>query len=608
MAGVCVTLGEPADGDAVDAVAAECAAQLDRYEHERLYATGGLTVHAIRYPDYPIRVVEREGFTAIVEGHIYDVDDEAAAAEFLHSRLASGDTDAITDWLCERDGEFLVYHVDEPSGDLTVLSDVLGRIPFFFASPDDATTVAGRSIHFIKRVLEESGFELSMDRAATAQMLLLGYAFERRTPYEQISKSGPAACVELTAGGVGYEKLHEYRFDRDRHADRSVAENADRVVDRLVAACRRRARLDGDHVVALSGGMDSRLVAAALDRVDCEFSAASYYTGRSRATRDTTVAMQVVRELGIDWQLLHATNTAGDMEELLYRKGGLNSLAMGFLVDFFGKLIDSKPGPVHQYTGDFGALIDSGWSVYRDFDSVEVAAEWIAEEHGNIPVADVAAFTGFTPREVVGFVADRLRSFPETEWRASVEHFLTRERGFNRNFNGEDRNRTFCWTHAPLNARPVVSYLIDTPRDQKTDRRLFTALFERLDEALLEIDYAPFGAPMGSREQLLKAKANDLISQSWLQDVAFSILFDESGPPQGVADHVDRQTADGRAGGGPPDDGPLRREQLREFVEHTDEYSTIGAYDLLTLTTVSEYASNGTTSLAEDRERTFSFA
>lgn len=89
MAGLCVTIGEAANSDAVKSVAAECASDLDRYEHERIDETDSL-----RFSEFPIQVIEQEDFTLVVEDHVYDTDGYESRVSLIDSQIQS-DTDSI---------------------------------------------------------------------------------------------------------------------------------------------------------------------------------------------------------------------------------------------------------------------------------------------------------------------------------------------------------------------------------------------------------------------------------------------------------------------------------------------------------------------------------
>lgn len=571
------------------AAAAEAAAAVsDRYDASPVWIGDALACYDVSYDAYPTTVVDVGESAVILEGHLYDVDDVDACAEFVDDHVADGTVDdALVEWLGERDGEFVVYHVAADER-LTVVTDALGRLSLCYTTVDGAVA-GGRSLHFVKHLLDGAGFDLSVDRDGLAQTLLLNYALGDHTLVEEIGKTGPATVLDVTADGIDRTRYRRFHVERGRSRDRPLEAHATAVADRIRATCRRRAALDGSHVVSLSGGLDSRTVAASLDAVGCDFSAASFTRPATTTRKDVRVALDVAQELGIEYAVFPVDNTADGMVELLHRTGGLNYLAMGFLVDYYTRMQSRYPGPIQHYTGDIGALLKGSWSVDADLSSVDEAADWIVDREAAMPVDTVADLTGRQPRELRAFVADRLRSFPEADPAHLAEHFMLRERGMNWDYRAEDRNRTFVWNHAPLNARPVVDYLLTVPRAVTDDYRLYESVLNEIDPAIADLPYSPYGAPLGSLEQRAKKRAYELIpNRSGLQRVVQRLVLDRDGYPEPVARCLQDQLANGTRVG-----DVLDPTAIREFAADPGAHTSKAGFDLLTVTSMVEYVRGG---------------
>lgn len=601
MTGVSFIHQNQLDENLLQTVGSNICEKYDGYTFDMIYEGDALQMADVSYGDYPVEVIEKEEYVLILEGHIYDLENYQGFPEFINAKIEGSDIAAISKWLNNRDGEFLIYHVSKNNEILTIISDILGRIPIFYSTPNDELSVGGRSIHYIKRLFDEVDIQLSLDHEAFAQTLLLNNPFGRKTHFEEISQSGPSAYIEIDFEDITYSQIHEYKFDHPRYSDRSVDTNVRYITERIIKTCERRSKLEGSHILALSGGVDSRIVAAALDTVGCDFSSASFYTGIERVNKDVNIAMEISKCLGVDWNLIRAENTGDNMSELLYHKSGLNHLGMGFMVDFYKELLNSHSDPVQYYTGDVGALLSSSWSIYRDFESIDDAADWIIDNYAEMPLDQVAEFTRFTAGEIRQFVIDRLGDFPEKEIRSKVEHFITYERGFNLDFHGEDRNRSYFWTHAPLNSRPVVEYLLKCPRDQKRDYKLCIGVLENMNRKLLELNYVPYGAPIGSFEHLMKDRAYDFIQNTnIIRKLVLYFLFNESGYPIEISKYINNQLeVDSRF------EDVFNVGTVIEFVDRHDTESHNSAYNLMTLTTLAEYVNRDTTTLAEYKNQNF---
>ena len=95
-------------------------------------------------------------------------------------------------------------------------------------------------------------------------------------------------------------------------------------------------------MVSLSGGLDSRAVAAGLRREEIPFTAATFLNSQQTNAADVRVASRVAEALGVEWQLFHPRPPQGkDLVQLLDLKSGANNLRMSFILPFF-----------HQLTGE----------------------------------------------------------------------------------------------------------------------------------------------------------------------------------------------------------------------------------------------------------------
>lgn len=575
------------------AAAAEAAAASSRYDATPVWVGDRLACYDVSYEAYPTTVVDAGESTVIVEGHLYDAD-PTEAASVVDEHVAEGSPDAaLAEWLGQRDGEFVLYHAS-PDERLTVLGDALGRLPLCYAAVDGAVA-GGRSIHFVKHLLDAAGFDLTVDRDGLAETLLLNYALGDKTLIGEIDKAGPATVLDVTPSSIRRSRYREIDLDEPKTPDRSLSAHATAVADRIRDTCRRRANLDGTHLVSLSGGLDSRTVAAGLDAVGADFSAASFTRPATTTRKDVRVALDVAQTLGIEYAVFPVENTGSGMVDLLHRTGGLNYLAMGFLVDYYERLQARYEAPIQHYTGDVGALLKGDWTIQADVASMDDAVDLVLDREGAMPVETVADLTGLEPDRLRGLVADRLRSFPEEQPAHMAEHFLLREHGLNWCYRAEDRNRSFVWNHAPLNARPVVDSLLSVPREYLTDYRLYEAVLTDLDPDLAALPYSPFGAPLGSFEQRAKQRAYELIpNQSRLQRTVKRLVLNRDGYPEPVARCLQDQLSNGA-----DLDDVVDTAALADFAADPSAHTSKAGFDVLTVTSMVEYVRDGDLTLED---------
>ncbi|GAB3688365.1 hypothetical protein GCM10028857_22430 [Salinarchaeum chitinilyticum] len=507
--------------------------------------TGDVLVGAASYEGYPVRRVETEHGTAFLEGKLYDVDpgEIDAQLERVAAMIAPDDVEGLREWVGARDGDFLIAVVD--GAETTILNDAFARLPAYCATID-GTVVCSRELAFVREFARRREEPLALDRLAIGQLLAFGYPLGTRTPFEGVRSIPPGSLVRIGGGsaaateaasvsaeasnlpGVEIQSLYEHDFEHCAHADRSVAANADELVDRITAACRRRSDPERRTVVSLSGGLDSRTVAAAYAATDSTTAAdagnggaetndgtpiaATFQRTTDRNSPEVAAAGAVADHLDLDWTVHTVASSPERRETLLQTKQGLNYLGMAFVLDFFEQL-RSRHGTTTYVTGDGGDKLLVGLEPATSFDSEAALVDHVVDANSRLPIGDAAAIANVDPDAIRASVAERIDSYPESDLTRSYVHFLIRERGINFLLHGEDRNRYYAWSVSPFYALPVFEYAMDCPDDQKAYRRLQSAILERLDPGLVDLPYPNYGAPISTRRYRAKQFVYDALER-----------------------------------------------------------------------------------------------
>ncbi|MGH7843963.1 MAG: hypothetical protein ACREQW_02160, partial [Candidatus Binatia bacterium] len=281
-----------------------------------------------QYEHYPLTCFENSSFQIYLEGQIYDKDPALLDKEL--NRLAScvfqnhSDSDDRTkEWLLNADGDFVVFILRKEFGEIAILNDVLGRLPLYsYYSRTDGEFILSRELRFITNVKKNADF----DRMAIAQFLLLGHPLGERTLLEDIHHVRPASIIKICprTSQIRVQGLRCLDFESKPYADKGIRENATELVSRFSQACVDRAHSESKNVLALSGGLDSRSVAAGLWKNKIPFSAATMEMDQSFAA-DVKIAAELSRVFNIDWQMFDLDAPRGkDCLKLLRMKAGLN--------------------------------------------------------------------------------------------------------------------------------------------------------------------------------------------------------------------------------------------------------------------------------------------
>jgi asparagine synthase (glutamine-hydrolysing) len=550
---------------------------LDDYGRETLYTDATTSVGWSGYPEYPVRTFETDAYHLMLEGHLYATDHVERAVRRVADRIFAGDSEAVERWLLDRDAEFVLLAVEKASGDVAVLNDVLGRLPLYQATVDGDPALSRELGFFVDAA------DPGMDQLGIAELLLFGYPLGDRTLYEGVRQVEPGSLVRFTDDGPSVERVHQYRFERTPNGAKSVTENAERLAELLRAACRHRAT-GGTNVVSLSGGLDSRAVAAGFAAEEVPFVTATFDRG-GRDADEAAVAEEVADVLGADWEHVDVGPATGTtLQTLLATKRGLNYLGMGFILEFFETLRARHGAGATYVTGDGGDKIFPSYRGKR-FDDTSEVIDYLLADASRLDIDTVTDLVDPDAGAIRAEIRGRLESYPGEDPTENYERFLFRERGANWLFHGEDRNRYYFWSVAPFWSWPMVEYAMGVPHDQKKRERLYAATIEALSPDVAEVEYANFGAPITSMEYTVKRFSYDALGHyPAVRDAVVGLVqrgtVDEY--PPNVARVLARQRRVGAVG------EVLSERAIEALATDRTACDRTAAYNLLTVTSAIE--------------------
>ncbi|NEU56950.1 asparagine synthase-related protein [Halorussus sp. MSC15.2] len=530
------------------------------------------------YSEYPVKTVETSDAVFVLEGHLYDTDDEERELRSLGPKLLEERLEAVRSWVADRDGDFLVLAYDKETGAVSVVNDTFARLPVYYATVGD-DVVFSRELKFVRSLARDRGDLLEPDVVAFAQTLVFGYQLGNRTLFDSVRRVPPGSYVRID-GDVNVQSLHSHDFQQKSYAGRSVRENARELASRFEEACANRDVDDLPNVVSLSGGLDSRAVAGGYDAVGVPYLTATFEKPNDANVSDVRLAERIADALDADWERYAVERTERHREDLLEMKQGLNFLAMSFLLDFLEQL-EARHGKFTYVTGDGGDKALPDLTPPREFDGRRDLAEYVVDAHSIFDPEEVADLTGVSRERLVRSVETRLDSYPESACDAQYVHFLVRERGMNWLNHGEDRNRYYCWSVSPFYATGFFDYAMSVPADQKRRSKLQAAFLEELDPTLCDIEDANYDAPVSSVTHELKTLGVNLVSRyPGLKDAITSFL--NGGASDELTDALANEVR--RAGETPFDDAAVA-----DVVRNGGDYRGQELYNLLTLLATTNY-------------------
>jgi asparagine synthase (glutamine-hydrolysing) len=450
---------------------------------------------------YPVFGCENDDVLIHMEGRVYNIQDSRLAEELLQlAQRLFHDTNNVASllarWLLGADGDFLMVMINKADCKMVLFNDVFGRLPTYFHLQDELLIVS-RSLGFITAVLGTATF----DRMALAQYLLLGFPLGKKTWFTGIQYLEPASLITISQAdsSIKVTKLHEFNLDGEEHSRRSPAEHAHNLATLFREACQRRAGEAGKIVVSLSGGLDSRAVAAGLRGEGIPFTTASFLDHHRSNAADIEAASRVAQLLGVEWQLFPLPPPRGiDVVRLLVIKRGANNLRMSFILTFFHQLQERFGPEMTYFTGDGGGdVLGDSWP-YRRVDTQDTLVDYLIERYQVWSLDEVAALTQLSGKDIKATIGAHLDSYPETATDRKYKHFFCLEVATKMYHEGEDRNRYFFWSISPFYSLDFFNYALNCPDRDKKEYRLYREFLGKLHPSLCSIDYANWQTPVTS--------------------------------------------------------------------------------------------------------------
>jgi hypothetical protein len=254
-------------------------------------------------------------FHVVLEGYFAGETGSAGDAAFVGGLLPRGHAA-----LARLSGSFVLIAIDRLDRTVTVWTDRGGTRPIFISSSDGVAVVAPE----LKCFRGLPGVDTTLVPGSLAAMSLNGALLNEHTYYRGVQLIGPARRVTITAHqGVRVDRYWQRSFELD--AGRRPPTAAE-VVQTLCDATRRHLAPFRRPVLALSGGLDSRLILAAARRAGLDLPAVSWgFDHVAEPGSDCQTAAELARRGGTSHRLLRLDVDAlpDHAERIVYLTDGL---------------------------------------------------------------------------------------------------------------------------------------------------------------------------------------------------------------------------------------------------------------------------------------------
>ena len=329
----------------------------------------------------------------------------AASAHHIHDRyLERGE--AVLD---EVSGAFAIALWDKQSQMLLLASDRLGLRPIYYAEHAGLLRFASE----VKGILADPAFPRHLNRAAVADLFHYSFVMGEKTLFQDVHLLPPASILRYQQGRWEVSTYWDIPYP-ERYPHRTDQWYDDLIYKALKASVERMVRPGLNYGLSLSGGLDSRWIAALLADVQPESSA---YTLGTPGSDDTPSAMKVASQTGLRhhyWEL-SPTFVPNLAEMYVYSVDGMDHLWHMEEFPLTVRVGDYVDVSVGGFLGDglFGYEINPISACLRQQDVVRYRL-WRSRRGRPTPRHLAQAFGEQTGQELVDLAMDSLeRGFAE---------------------------------------------------------------------------------------------------------------------------------------------------------------------------------------------------
>ncbi len=396
-------------------------------------------------------------------------------------------------------GTFALAVVDTARRAVHLASSRFGLAPVYYALAGDRFLWASK----VRSLLQDPTVPQRLDAAAVAQLLSCEYVLDDRTLIEAVRVLPPATVLTYHEGVI---RLHAYW--RPVYAPRpmTATEAAERFGDSLSQAVNRVMDLGVPVGVPLSGGLDSRTIAASIAPAHRPFDAFSFgFPWSDDILRSRQVAKRLRARHHIvpsspsylpQWAPVGVRATDGQVSCAHYQILQVTE-AIASRVRI---MLDGLGGARYRNTV---SPLCAGSSVRAPLESDAAFKACMARHNTGVPRTQLAALlapledasAADTPWNVLRdtWQASRAAS-PEIRDRLHYVEFQHRIRRFA--VYGSTHLRTHVEVAFPYMDEELVDLLLQIPGSLRADNTLFTNLYRRRWPALGRIIYAATGLPI----------------------------------------------------------------------------------------------------------------
>ncbi|MDD5634252.1 MAG: hypothetical protein PHW46_03150, partial [Candidatus Omnitrophica bacterium] len=461
-----------------------------KYSRFPVLLDNNTSISMTAYDGYPRKIFDSERFSIVLEGFIYNWDDEFIRIKLIElaEKISIVDGDficTVKEFLLKMDGEFIVCIYDKSEKKLFVMNDFLGCLPLYYYK-NDKEMIVSREIKFIVPFLEENKFK----REALMEYLLFGFPLDENTLIEGINRIRPATFLWFDT--EKNELLKETVLPIDfEHVDPEPCESAiGKIRDLFLSSIKNRSGKlrNKTSVLSLSGGLDSRGTLAGLIYSD---NTPKVITNVRNDFGESDYARRVAGEFGLGITPFKI-NTQIDIEKckkVVFLKDGLNPTSSAHMLDTLTKVTEDFGENTVFYTGLFGGETVRSIHLTKGLKGVTGLVDFLMEtkDEYKYSTTKVCRMLDLSEKAVREHLREHLENYVEKDAHKKYARFRF-EYDYRWAGEGEDRNRFYLWTSSPYRSSLFFRRAIAID-ENKRDTVFFRDFLNSVDPRTTNVEY-----------------------------------------------------------------------------------------------------------------------
>lgn len=391
-------------------------------------------------------------------------------------------------------GHFAVALWDAKAQRLVAAVDTFANHDLYYCCHDNTLSFAPECKALWKAAVDA----VSMDETAAAEFLYFGYPLLDRTLATQSKMLTPGAALCWQDGSVRVYRPTPWPFPKARH--RAGFDDASATLaDLMDAAVKRQVDADDRVLLPLSGGMDSRYVAASIRGITPPPLCVTYGGG---ACEETKIAKTICAMLGFPQHVLpYETALFPAISHLLtYLCDGMTCLQSGMDIGLCGRFTPQATVSLNGFFGDRIAgvalnksLVDAGESGAPA--ALEPLIAYCLKKHRTLPAFQSLEDYGLNPNTAMeGMIADIERALQpaldsDCSRAEAAEYFDMTQRQTRFIARGFNIIRYYCEHRCPFADRDLLQFVLSLPAACRMDYGIYLDAFTRLAPDLAAIRY-----------------------------------------------------------------------------------------------------------------------